>query len=442
MDYPSIFLFVVLFLLSWFFSGSEIALISLPKHKIDFFVKNKKVWSKSLKSVRENTDRLLILILIWNNLVNTYTAALATQIAMSSASKMWIPEAQAVVISTALVTIFLLLFWEIIPKSIASKNTAIMALLVAPVYNFLMIVLYPLIVFIEIIIKIFSGKKKAETITWEEIQSFLDMWRANWWIDEDEHEKLKSIFEFSDTIVEEIMTPRVKIEAIPNTFTIKQAVDFYLLHTHTRIPIYNWTIDKIDYFISSRDLIREFSNGNWDKKISDLKMRKVLKVPLNQPISKLLNIFQNTNKSFAIIMDQYGWVAWLVSLEDIVEQVFGEIRDESDKESEEFLKTEDWKIICDSLVLMQDLLDEFELDLEEIWLDEKEFNWETVSYIITDVLENFPTVWQEIKFVLNSENKEDSTEELILKVLETEEAKIWKIEARIEILETEEEKKD
>ena len=154
MDYPSIFLFVVLFLLSWFFSGSEIALISLPKHKIDFFVKNKKVWSKSLKSVRENTDRLLILILIWNNLVNTYTAALATQIAMSSASKMWIPEAQAVVISTALVTIFLLLFWEIIPKSIASKNTAIMALLVAPVYNFLMIVLYPLIVFIEIIIKI------------------------------------------------------------------------------------------------------------------------------------------------------------------------------------------------------------------------------------------------------------------------------------------------
>lgn len=442
MDYSSIFLFVVLFLLSWFFSGSEIALISLPKHKIDFFVKNKKVWSKSLKSVRENTDRLLILILIWNNLVNTYTAALATQIAMSSASKMWMPEAQAVVISTALVTIFLLLFWEIIPKSIASKNTATMALLVAPVYNFLMIVLYPLIVFIEIIIKIFSGNKKAETITWEEIQSFLDMWRANWWIDEDEHEKLKSIFEFSDTIVEEIMTPRVKIEAIPNTFTIKQAVDFYLLHTHTRIPIYNGTIDKIDYFISSRDLIREFSNGNWDKKISDLKMRKVLKVPLNQPISKLLNIFQNTNKSFAIIMDQYGWVAWLVSLEDIVEQVFGEIRDESDKESEEFSKKEDWKIICDSLVLMQDLLDEFELDLESIWLDEKEFNGETVSYIITDILENFPTVWQEIEFVLASENKEDSTKKLILKVLETEEAKIWKIEARIEILETEEEKKD
>lgn len=442
MDYSSIFLFVVLFLLSWFFSGSEIALISLPKHKIDFFVKNKKVWSKSLKSVRENTDRLLILILIWNNLVNTYTAALATQIAMTSASKMWMPEAQAVVISTALVTIFLLLFWEIIPKSIASKNTATMALLVAPVYNFLMIVLYPLIVFIEIIIKIFSGNKKAETITWEEIQSFLDMWRANWWIDEDEHEKLKSIFEFSDTIVEEIMTPRVKIEAIPNTFTIKQAVDFYLLHTHTRIPIYNWTIDKIDYFISSRDLIREFSNGNWDKKISDLKMRKVLKVPLNQPISKLLNIFQNTNKSFAIIMDQYGWVAWLVSLEDIVEQVFGEIRDESDKESEEFSKKEDWKIICDSLVLMQDLLDEFELDLESIWLDEKEFNGETVSYIITDILENFPTVWQEIEFVLASENKEDSTKKLILKVLETEEAKIWKIEARIEILETEEEKKD
>lgn len=423
-----IILFIVLFLLSWFFSWSEIALMSLPKHKVDSLVKNKRFWAKQLKNLKENTDRLLILILIWNNLVNVYTAALATQIAMSVSS--W-PEALA--IATWVVTVFLLLFWEIIPKSFASKNAVSLSLFVSPIYNFFMIILFPLVVFIELIIKIFSWKKQSEKVTDEEIQSFIDMWRDHGWIDEDEHEKLKSIFEFSDTTVEEIMTPRVRLEAIPMDFTIKQAVDFYLTHTHTRLPIYNWTIDKIDYFISARDLLKEFSSWNCDKKLSEIKLKKVLKVPLNQPIPKLLDIFQKTNKIFAIIMDQYWWVAGLVSLEDIIEQVFWEIRDESDREAEEFIKTEDWKITCDSLVLMQDLLDEFELELESIWLDEKEFNWETISYIITDVLENFPISWEEISFEIRDISEKDKIfKKLFIKVLDAWEAKIWKVEARIE----------
>lgn len=434
MSVTEIVLFIILFLLSWFFSGSEIALMSLPKHKVDSLVKNRRAWARSLKTIKENTDRLLILILIWNNFVNVYTAALATQIALNLSSSVWLDESQAVWISTLIVTAFLLLFWEIIPKSIASKNATSMSLLVAPIYNFLMVVLFPLIIFIELIIKMFSWKKKYEKMTWEEIQSFIDFWRAHWWIDDDEHERIKSIFEFSDTTAEEIMTPRVKIEAIPDTFTVRDAINYYLTHTHTRIPIYKWTIDKIDYFISARDLMKEVSSWNLDKKISDLKLRKVLKVPLNQPIPKLLDIFQKSNKIFAIIMDQYWWVAWLVTLEDIIEQVFGEIRDESDREAEEFIRTDDWKIITDSLVLMQDLLEEFDLEFENIWLDEKEFNWETISYVITDVLETFPIVWEEIRFLVTKEDDLKTKKEMIIKVLEVDEAKIWKVEAKIEIL--------
>lgn len=427
-----IFLFIVLFLLSWFFSWTEIAMMSIPKHKIESLVKSKKIWARALRDLREDTDSLLILILIWNNLVNVYTAALATQIAISISWNLWIDQNQAVWISTWIVTIFLLIFWEIIPKSFASKNAASISLVVSPIYKFLMTVLYPLIFFIKIIIRIFSNKKEVEKVTWEEIQSFIDMWRDSWWIDEDEHEKIKSVLEFDEITAEEIMTPRVRIEAIPNTLTIKEAVDYYLNHTHTRIPIYNWTIDKIDYFISWRDLLREFYAWNWDKKISDIKLRKVLKVPLNQPISKLFDIFQKTNKIFAIIMDPYWWVAWLVSLEDIVEQVFGEIRDESDREAEEFVKTEEWRILTDWLVLMQDLLDEFDLELSSIWIDEREFNWETISYIITDAVWWFPSSWQEINFFIISDEKEEIKKKFIIKVLELEEAKIWKVEARIE----------
>ena len=365
MSLNEIILFVVLFILSWFFSWSEIALMSLPKHKIESLLKSKRPGAKSLRDVKEDTDNLLIMILIGNNLVNTYTAALATQIAMSLSEKMWIWASQAVSIG----------------------------LFVSPIYKFLMVPFWPSIMLIKVVIRVFSWKKSDEKMTDYDIQSFIDLWRDHWWIDDDEHEKLKSVFEFYETTAEEIMTPRVKIEAIPDTLTIKEAVEYYLTHTHTRIPIYHETIDKIDYFISGRDLLRELNSWNSDKKLTELKLRKVLKVPLNQPISKLLDIFQKTNKIFAIIMDPYGWVAWLTSLEDIIEQVFGEIRDESDREAEEFVKTPDWKILTNGLVLMQDLLDEFELELPNIWLDEKEFNWETVSYVITDVLEVLNNFW-------------------------------------------------
>ncbi len=441
MSLNEIILFVVLFILSWFFSWSEIALMSLPKHKIESLLKSKRP-GKSLRDVKEDTDNLLIMILIGNNLVNTYTAALATQIAMSLSEKMWIWASQAVWISTVVVTIFLLLFWEIIPKSIASKNAVSIGLFVSPIYKFLMVPFWPIIMLIKVVIRVFSWKKSDEKMTDDDIQSFIDLWRDHWWIDDDEHEKLKSVFEFYETTAEEIMTPRVKIEAIPDTLTIKEAVEYYLTHTHTRIPIYHETIDKIDYFISGRDLLRELNSWNSDKKLTELKLRKVLKVPLNQPISKLLDIFQKTNKIFAIIMDPYGWVAWLTSLEDIIEQVFGEIRDESDREAEEFVKTPDWKILTNGLVLMQDLLDEFELELPNIWLDEKEFNWETVSYVITDVLEGFPKSWEEIYFEIISDEEEKIKKKLYIKVLEADESKIWKVEARIEACQTENEKEE
>ena len=442
MSLNEIILFIVLFILSWFFSWSEIALMSLPKHKIESLLKSKRPGAKSLRDVKEDTDNLLIMILIGNNLVNTYTAALATQIAMSLSEKMWIWASQAVWISTVVVTIFLLLFWEIIPKSIASKNAVSIGLFVSPIYKFLMVPFWPIIMLIKVVIRVFSWKKSDEKMTDDDIQSFIDLWRDHWWIDDDEHEKLKSVFEFYETTAEEIMTPRVKIEAIPDTLTIREAVEYYLTHTHTRIPIYHETIDKIDYFISGRDLLRELNSWNSDKKLTELKLRKVLKVPLNQPISKLLDIFQKTNKIFAIIMDPYGWVAWLTSLEDIIEQVFGEIRDESDREAEEFVKTSDWKILTNGLVLMQDLLDEFELELPNIWLDEKEFNWETVSYVITDVLEGFPSSWEEIEFEIISDEEEKIKKKLYIKVLEADESKIWKVEARIEACQTENEKEE
>ena len=430
MDPLTILLFIVLFLLSAFFSGTELALMSLAEHKLDSLLKQNKFGSKSLKKIKSNNDRLLITILIWNNLVNVYTAALATTIAIWLAQASSLPQSTTIWIATWVVTFLLLLFWEIIPKSVATKNAATISLLVAPIYKVLMIILYPVISFMEIIIKLFSWKKKVEQMSEEEIESFIDMWKQSWWLDDKEHEKIKSILEFDETTVEEIMTPRVKIDAISSDCSIKDALEFYLSHTHSRIPVYTETIDKIDHFITSRDLVKSVYKWELDKKISDLELKQVLKVPLNQSIAKLMETFQKAHKIMAIIIDEYGWVSGLITMEDIIEEVFWEIRDETDKEAEEFVKI--WKnsIRVESDVLIEDVLEKFDLKLPDIWLDEKEFDGETLSYIITHVLEWFPKKDQIISFDIKDEDW-NINESLSLKVLSIENHTIWKVDIRI-----------
>ena len=419
-------------MLSAFFSGTELALMSLADHKIDSLVKSKKIGAQALRTIKENNDRLLITILIWNNLVNTFTAAFATSIAIWLANSSWlgVNEATAIGIATGIVTFLLLLFGEIIPKSIATKNAAKISLTVAPIYKFLMFILYPVISFMELIIKVFSWSNAVEQMTDDEIESFIDMGKKSWSLEDHEHEKIKNILEFDETTVEEIMTPRVKIEALPSTATIWEAMDFYLTHTHSRIPVYNETIDKIDYVLTARELVKEFASGNTQKSISDIKLKKVLKVPLNQSIAKLLETFQQSHKIMAIIIDEYGGVSGLITMEDIIEEVFGEIRDESDKEIDEIKQIGVNSIEVESDVLIEDILEELSLDFEHIGLDERDFSGETLSYVITHILEDFPKSGQIITLnIIN--NDEEMSQILQFKILWIEDARIWKVEVKI-----------
>lgn len=427
MDPLQIISFIILIMLSAFFSWSELALMSLPVHKLESLFKENKFWSKSLKKVKRNNDRLLITILIWNNLVNTFTAAFATTIAINLAksSWLWINEATMIWISTWLVTLLLLLFGEIIPKSIATKNAVPIALFVAPIYKIIMIILYPIISFLEIIIKFFSRWKFINTITWAEIESFVDMWKESWALEHDEHEKIKNILEFGNTDVEEIMIPRVRIEWLSNETTVKEAFEYYKNHTHSRLPIFTESIDKITHFLTIRDILDQ----NKDKKLKDLDLSEVLKVPLNQPIDSVLKTFQNSRKHLAIVMDEYGWVAWLITLEDIIEEIFWEIRDETDKEIDDIREIGTDSLIVQSDVLFEEVLRKFNLDFQDLWLDEKEFEWETLSYLITHKLERFPKDWEIINFELCSIKKHECTK-IQFKVINVINSRIGNIEVK------------
>lgn len=430
---PSLYIvFIVLFILSGFFSGSEIALMSLPSHKIDSLVKQRRFASKPLSEIRRNTDRLLITILVWNNLVNVYTAALATQIAIGIAQNSGMEESLIIGLATWIITFLILLFWEIVPKSFATKNAEKISLWVAYPYKILMFLLFPLIFFLEIIIKIFTGKNVVTKVTEEEIETFIDLWKDSGTLEDEEHERLKNTLEFSDTLIEEIMIPRVKLDAISSDKTIDEAMNYYMEHTHSRIPVYHEQIDSIIGIITVRDLIREQKNWNGTAKLETLHFKKFLRAPINQPIDILLNTFKKSRQHMAIIMDEYGWVAGIVTIEDIIEEVFGEIHDETDFETDEIIEKGENTFIIDSSILLHDIVDELHLELQDIGIDEKEFWSETVSYMITHQLERFPKEKEEINFVIFNDKWEPTEKKLCFTVLEVEgDTMIGKVEAKI-----------
>ncbi|MCT4616979.1 MAG: hemolysin family protein [Candidatus Gracilibacteria bacterium] len=432
MDPYSMILFVFLFALSAFFSGTEIALMSLPKHKIDSLVKQDKYGSKTLKKIKENNDKLLIAILIGNNLVNVFTASLATKLSIDFANKSGLEQNLAIGVSTGVITLLLLMFGEIFPKTFATKNAEKISLIVAKPYEILMIILWPIIFIISLINKLFSRKKYDEdVITDEEIEAFIDMGKDAGTIEEAEYEKLKNILNFDERSVEEIMVPRVKIDRISQETTIEEAVKYSLEHTHSRLPVFDKTVDKIDFVVTTKELLKELYKGNNEKKLKEIKLTKVLKVPLNQPIDNLLETFQKSEKHIAIVMDEYGGVAGLVTLEDVIEEVFGDIKDETDKEIEEIKREGDsYKVQPD--VLINELLNKLNLNIKDTNIDEN-LNGETVSYVITHTLERFPSTGEKISFnIINQENKlEEKNNILEIIVTEINNGTIGELEAKI-----------
>ncbi|EKE26564.1 MAG: protein of unknown function DUF21 [uncultured bacterium (gcode 4)] len=407
MDPVSLFLFILLVTLSAFFSWTEIALMSLSQHKITSLVKEKKVWAKYLKKIKKNNDRLLITILIGNNLVNVWASALATVSTVQLVEKLSLPWSYWIWIATWFVTLILLLFWEITPKSICSKYAEKTSLFVAPFYHFLMSVLLPITfiieLFVRIVSKIFNSNNISVKMSSEEFEAFIDMSKDIWAVEEGEHKKIKSILDLWDTLAESVMTPRVQMDAVSIDITIDMLCDYFLTHSHSRIPVYEWTVDNIDYVVTFKEAFKLKESWRWSRRLKELTLDKIIKVPLTQPVDKVFETLQKSRKHIALVLDEHGWVEWIITLEDIIEEVFGDIKDETDKEEVYLNKLKDWKILASWNTIIDDIIEEFKIeDIWDIWLD-KEFSWENLSYIITSILERFPENGESIE--LNWNNK-------------------------------------
>lgn len=365
MDPVSIITFIILILLSAFFSGTEIALMTISKHTIVGFLKEKRTGAKSLKRIKEKSDQLLIVILIGNNLVNVGASALATVSAIFIAESLSLPGEYGIGIATGVVTLILLLFGEITPKSLASKYSGEVSLLVAPFYEFLMKLLFPLTVIIEWFVrgikKVFCTNDITTSITAEELEAFLDISYEHGAVETHEHRKIKSILDLGETEASSVMTPRVNVDFVSEQITVDELCTFFFTSSHTRIPVYAETPDNIDYVVNFREAFNWKNEGKGDIQLKNLDLEKIIKVPSTQPIDRILTIFQKSHKHIALVIDEHGGVDGVITLEDIVEEVFGDIKDEKDQEEEYIRKTSNGAIIVQGSVLVEDILEEYEL---------------------------------------------------------------------------------
>lgn len=319
-----IILLIIFLFLSAFFSGSEVALVSLSRHRIKAMVENKKLGAVFVKKLKDRPQRMLATILIGNNLVNIAAASMMTAIAID------IFKSHAVAISTGVMTLLILVFGEITPKSLAQKNNETISQLTAPPIWYLSLFFSPVLNILDKLITITGVKAKEPAITEEEIISMVNIAKEEGSIKDIEKKMINRIFEFDDKNVSEIATPRNDMVTISSKSKINDAIKLMQKKKYSRIPVYAKSKDNIVGVIFLKDLINYIGGGKKNIAISKV-MKKPYFVPETKKLSNLLKSFQKRKEQMAVIVDEHGSITGLVTLEDVLEEIVGEIMDETER---------------------------------------------------------------------------------------------------------------
>jgi CBS domain containing-hemolysin-like protein len=311
-----------LLILSGLFSSAETALFSISKVKARHISKSHRATDQLIQKMKEDPHRLLTTVLIGNNLVNISAAALATVLTLQL-----FPD-RAVGIATGVMTLLILIFGEILPKSFAQRNNILVArLLIYPVYWFSLL-FYPIIFIMLFIPKITGKMKKSPSATEEELLTFVEVVEEEGEIKEEEKELIHNIIEFDDTSASEIMTPRGDMFLLD----VDQELDLraILQSGYSRIPIIEGTVDNVIGVLHLKDL---FMHEATSAERPDLRalMAKPYFIPENKKLDSLMRQFKKRKQHLAIVVDEHGGVSGLITLEDVLEELVGEISDETDK---------------------------------------------------------------------------------------------------------------
>ncbi len=335
-DYWSrLFLFLVFLLLSAFFSGSETALFSLSEPERRRLQEKGTRGTRRVLRLLEQPRQLLTTILIGNTLVNVSAATIAALLTADVAEVYQFSPTWAMLAEVVVVTLVILIFSEVTPKIIAVRHNERYAVLAAGVLGPLIVLFSPLVRPISALSRwlerLLGVREGAFALTEPELRALIDVGEEKGELEEDEREMIHSIFEFGKTHVREIMVPRIDMVCIERSASLRELVDLIKSKGHTRIPVYENTVDNVIGVIHAKDLLPYLGKENANIDLGEL-ARPPLFVPESKLIDELLREFQKERTHMAIVVDEYGGTAGLVTLEDVIEEIVGEIQDEYDRE--------------------------------------------------------------------------------------------------------------
>lgn len=399
---------VVLVILSAFFSGTETAFSKANKIKLKSMAALGKKNAKAVsKFADESYDKLVTAILVGNNIVNISASALGTILF----GRLIADQNLATTVSTAVLTVVVLLFGEITPKYLASVYPEKFCFFFYPLMQLFFWILFP-------ICKIFDGYKavlkkifklqKDETVTDEELMSLVDEAEEDGTLKEDESELVRSALEFDDMKVEDILVPRVDVQAVEEGSTMEEVREAFQKTGYSRLPVYRETIDNVVGLIHERDFFIGYVNG--EKEIKHLVQDIVFTTEYTR-ISALLRQLQKRKIHMAAVSDEYGGLVGIVTMEDVLEELVGEIWDEHDEEKALFGKIADGEYWVDGKCELADFFALYEMDGEE---DECESN--TVGGWVTERYGAIPPVGETLRFKNLEIKVVKATEQKVLKV--------------------------
>ena len=385
-------LFFLCLALSGFFSSSEVAFVSLQKLRLRHLADTEGGAAKQVATMTEQPERLLTTILLGNNIVNTAAAALATVLVESATG-----QGRAVIIATAGVTVMLLIFGEVFPKTVATRYGERMALFYAAPMKVLIWILSPIAsVFVWIADRLArsagASPEPRTLVSEDEIRTAVSVGMEEGTLVEAEAAMLERVFRFGDNRVVEVMTPRPDIQWVEKGTRLSAFFNIYAESPHSRFPVYEDTIDNVVGILWIKDVLMAQAKGTiqQDSPIDKLARRSYF-VPESKPIAELFAELQESRGQTAIVVDEFGGTAGLVTMEQLLEEIVGEFGDELAKVRKSYETVGENSFQIDGGMRLDDANEKLNLDLPE-------GEYETVAGFVLSLMGHIPKEGEQLKY--------------------------------------------
>ncbi len=354
----NIIVLVALLFLSGIFSSSETALFSLSPIKVRNIAKEKKPGSNALSYLKEKSDKTLITILIFNNLVNIAASSFATVVAIE------LFGSKGVGIAIGVITFLLLLFGEITPKSLALQHNVFFALTIAPLLRILVILTLPITYFFQIITKPFLSQKENSELSEEELRTIVTLGREEGIINYRISKMLSNVLDFKENKAADIMTPAEKVIVIDSETKLSSAINKMTKYQFSKYPVFDDNTDEIIGVIFSDEILKHIGKQNLKTKVREISKEPFF-VPETAKIEKILDNFQKTVHDMAIVVNEYGTFIGIITLHDLLEDLVGDIFDRRDRASLYIKRINSSQAIVDARASLDEVNDVLHLGLRD-----------------------------------------------------------------------------